>query len=76
MLGRGNQQLCPELLRAIGRERFHVVATRSKLAELEGRPLIVDSGDASLDAAWAGLMPVIVGYDDRVLYPVADGALA
>lgn len=72
VLGRGNQQLAPALLRAMGRERFHVVATRSKLAELEGRPLIVDSGDADLDAAWAGLLPVIVGYDDRVLYPVGD----
>lgn len=72
VLGRGNQQLAPDLLRAIGRERFHVVATRSKLAELEGRPLIIDSGDPELDLAWAGHLPVIVGYDDHVLYPVGD----
>ena len=72
VLGRGNQQLSPALLRRIGRARFHVVATRSKLAALDGRPLVLDSGDADLDRAWAGVLPVLVGYDDRVLYPVGD----
>jgi predicted polyphosphate/ATP-dependent NAD kinase len=72
VLGRGNQQLSAALLRRIGRGRFHVVATRSKLAALEGRPLVLDSGDAELDLAWAGVLPVLVGYDDRVLYPVGQ----
>ncbi len=71
LLGRGNQQLSPELLRRAGRDRLVVVATRSKLAELEGRPLQVDSGDAELDRDLAGYLPVITGYSDRVLYPVA-----
>jgi len=71
LLGRGNQQLSPELIRRAGRERLLVVATRSKLAALDGRPLQVDSNDPALDRELAGYLPVITGYDDRVLYPVA-----
>ena len=71
LLGRGNQQLSPELVRRAGRERLLVVATRSKLAALEGRPLQVDSNDPALDRELSGYLPVITGYDDRVLYPVA-----
>lgn len=70
LFGRGNQQLSPELLRRAGRDRLVVIATRSKLAELDGRPLLLDSGDADLDRDLAGYLPVITGYADRVLYPV------
>lgn len=70
LLGRGNQQLTPELIRRAGRERVVVIATRSKLAALEGRPLIVDSGDPDLDQELAGYIAVITGYEEQVLYPV------
>ena len=76
VLGRGNQQFTPQLLRRLGRERLMVVATRSKLAGLEGRPLLLDSGDPTLDRDWAGRWPILVGYDDAVLYPVGDGGHA
>ena len=76
VLGRGNQQFTPQLLRRLGRERLVVVATRSKLAGLEGRPLLLDSGDPTLDRDWAGRWPILVGYDDAVLYPVGDGGHA
>lgn len=72
VLGRGNQQFTPKLLRMLGRERLMVVATRSKLTGLEGRPLLLDSGDPTLDLDWAGRWPILVGYDDVVLYPVGD----
>ena len=71
LLGRGNQQIGPELVRRAGQDRLLVIATRSKLAALDGRPLQVDSGDPELDRELAGYLPVITGYDDRVLYPVA-----
>ncbi|NVK44081.1 MAG: ATP-NAD kinase family protein [Oceanospirillaceae bacterium] len=72
ILGRGNQQLSPELVRRIGRDRIQVLATKTKLKELDGRPLIVDSGDQALDRALAGLIRVTTGYHDAVLYRVAD----
>lgn len=72
IIGRGNQQLSPELLRRLGRDNIIVVATKSKIKALEGRPLIVDSGDLELNHQLAGLIRVITGYRDAILYRVAD----
>ncbi|WP_210396828.1 ATP-NAD kinase family protein [Motiliproteus sediminis] len=72
IIGRGNQQLSPELLRQVGRENLIVIATKSKLKELEGRPLVVDSGDPTLNHQFAGVIRVTTGYRDAVLYRVAD----
>ena len=68
LLGRGNQQLTPALLRQVGRAALWVVATPRKLRELAGRPLRLDTGDAALDAEWAGLVAVTTGYDQQQLY--------
>lgn len=70
IIGRGNQQLSPELLRRLGRDAIHLVATKTKLNALAGRPLVVDSGDAQLDRELAGLIPVHTGYRDAVLYRI------
>ncbi len=72
IIGRGNQQLSPELLHRIGRENLIVVATKTKLKQLDGRPLVIDSVDPDLGRNWAGLIRVITGYRDAVLYSVAD----
>ncbi|BAK97674.1 ATP-NAD/AcoX kinase family protein [Oscillibacter valericigenes Sjm18-20] len=61
LLGRGNQQLSAAVLRKIGRERLHILATREKLLHLEGRPLLVDTGDADVDRMLSGYARVIVG---------------
>lgn len=70
ILGRGNQQLSPKVLRRIGRDNVHVIATKTKLKNLQGRPLLMDSGDAQLDETWSGYVPVLTGYHDAVLYPL------
>lgn len=70
ILGRGNQQISAQLLRLLGRSALQVVATRSKLATLEGRPLVMDTGDVTLDQDWQGYIPVICGYHDVLLYPL------
>lgn len=67
IIGRGNQQLSPRVLRHIGRENVWVVATKSKLEALSGKPLLMDSGDQQLDQEWSGLIAVITGYHDEVL---------
>lgn len=72
ILGRGNQQLTPALIRRIGRDNFVVLATKTKLSRLEGRPLLVDSNDPELDKAWTGFIPVITGYRDQILYRVGE----
>lgn len=75
LLGRGNQQLSPELLSRLGRERLVVVATEAKLAALAGRPLLVDTGDPAVDAAFAGYLRVITGPNRETVYRIgADPA--
>jgi predicted polyphosphate/ATP-dependent NAD kinase len=71
ILGRGNQQISPRVIRAAGVENLLVVATTSKLVSLEGRPLRVDTGDPRLDAELSGYVQVIVGLNRRQVYPVA-----
>ncbi|KAA1188110.1 ATP-NAD kinase [Pseudohalioglobus sediminis] len=71
ILGRGNQQISPRVIRAAGVDSITVVAAKSKIANLQGRPLLVDTNDPELDAAFCGYREVITGYDDRILYPVA-----
>jgi predicted polyphosphate/ATP-dependent NAD kinase len=72
IFGRGNQQLSPRIIRAIGKENILIVATKTKLSGLDNRPLIVDTGDNTLDQLFTGYMPVITGYRDQVLYPVSS----
>jgi predicted polyphosphate/ATP-dependent NAD kinase len=71
ILGRGNQQLTPELIRQIGRDNFLIVATKTKIMALAGRPLLVDSNDPELDQQWQGYIKVITGYRDAVMYRVS-----
>jgi len=72
IFGRGNQQLSPRVLRAIDRDNIHVIAAKSKIKALQGRPLLVDTNDAALDRSLAGYRAVITGYDNRILYPVSN----
>lgn len=70
LLGRGNQQLSPEVLRRVGRRGLLVVGTRTKLLTLEGRPLLIDTDDPDLDRTWAGLVEVVTGYRDSLFYRI------
>ncbi|MCL1059297.1 ATP-NAD kinase family protein [Shewanella gelidimarina] len=72
ILGRGNQQLSPELVRRVGKNNIVILATKTKLKALEGRPLIVDSGDPELDKELTGYYKVVTGYHDYVMYQVAN----
>lgn len=75
ILGRGNQQLGPAVVRAVlassGREGIIVAATPAKLAALGGRPLLVETGDPALDRELAGHVRVVTGRGERTVYPVA-----
>jgi predicted polyphosphate/ATP-dependent NAD kinase len=72
VLGRGNQQLSPAVIRAIGLDGLRIIATETKLAALEGRPLLVDTGDPSLDADLAGYRRVVTGYRHETVYLVGS----
>ncbi|MCD1598360.1 ATP-NAD kinase family protein [Rheinheimera aquimaris] len=68
VFGRGNQQLSPAVIRAIGRDNILLIASKTKLQQLDGRPLLADSGDATLDKQLTGLINVLTGYNDYVMY--------
>ncbi len=70
IIGRGNQQISPRVLRAISLEHLRVVATKRKLATLMGRPLLVDSGDPQLDSEFPDALRVWTGYQEELLYPL------
>ncbi len=71
ILGRGNQQLSPDVIRRAGPQNLWVIATKTKLNALAGRPLLVDTNDRDLDLALEGYIRVITGYRDSVLYRVS-----
>lgn len=70
VLGRGNQQLSPEVVDRIGVDNVWLIATPAKL---DRTPVLrVDSGDRVLDAAFAGAgyREVVIGYHLSRLVPV------
>lgn len=70
IIGRGNQQLAPDILQTIKRQHIHIIATKEKILSLQGRPLLVDSNDPVLDKSFSGYQSVLVGYDEFILYPI------
>lgn len=74
LFGRGNQQLTPAVLRAIGRDGLCVLATHEKLKALQGRPLLMDVPDEAVLVAFSGFIEVISGYRNRLLYRLAAHA--
>jgi predicted polyphosphate/ATP-dependent NAD kinase len=69
LFGRGNQQLSPAVLRAVGRQNILVLATADKLHALGG-PLVVDTGDPDCDRALSGYIRVITGEREQVVWRV------
>ncbi len=74
ILGRGNQQFTPDILRRVGKENIHIIAARGKILALNGRPLLVDTNDPELDVAFGGYRSVITGYRETIMYPVGYSA--
>ncbi|WP_283132739.1 ATP-NAD kinase family protein [Rhizohabitans arisaemae] len=68
LLGRGNQQISPEVVRDVGPGRLLVVSSEAKLATLGGRPLLVDTGDEQLDYEISGFVRVLTGYGSTAMY--------
>ncbi len=70
LLGRGNLQLSPEVLRKIGRKGVIVVSTRRKLRRL--RRLLVDTGDPSVDRMFSGYIRVVTGYGEETVISISS----
>jgi predicted polyphosphate/ATP-dependent NAD kinase len=71
IFGRGNQQISPSVIERVGRENIVVVATKSKVADLGGRWLLVDTGSEETNAMLCGYVRVVTGYDEQIVVRVA-----
>ena len=71
ILGRGNQQLSPRVLREVGLQNIMIIADPEKLACLPGRCLVVDSGDAELDQALCGWRAVVTGLGQTTMMKIS-----
>ncbi|MFD9940626.1 ATP-NAD kinase family protein [Nonomuraea sp. NPDC059023] len=76
VLGRGNQQVSPRVLDAVrdGGGELFVLATQQKLAALNGRPLLADTGDDETDSKLSGHVRVITGYRESTIYRICPAS--
>jgi len=75
LIGRGNQQLTPEILKALGRSKLIIVSSRDKLLKL--KYLLIDTGDPEVDRQLSGYYRIIVGYGEEYVMkalPASDTA--
>lgn len=72
LLGRGNQQISPKVLKKIGRDNILIISTNSKIIELKGNPLLIYTGDEIIDKSLGGYYRIKVGYKMDIIYKVSD----
>jgi len=70
LLGRGNQQISPEIVKRIGKQHIIVAATKGKLQSIEEGVLRVDTGDTDADDMLRGYIRVATDYREWRLTPV------
>ena len=70
IFGRGNQQLSPQVIRKVKKENIIIIATHNKIISLKGSPLLVDTGDLSLDRKISGYVQIVTDYHERTVYKI------
>ncbi len=72
LLGRGNQQISPRIIKAVGKENIIVLASSAKLIALNKQPLTVDTGDPELDINLSGFVEIIIGFGQSTFYKIGS----
>jgi predicted polyphosphate/ATP-dependent NAD kinase len=70
LLGRGNQQISPKVVKFVGKRHVLVVATLNKLQGIDAHALRVDTGDEETNNVLRGEILVVTGYKMGVQVPV------
>ncbi len=72
VFGRGNQQISARVIRAVGKENIVIVTTINKIFALQGKPLLVDTGEDEIDRLLAGYVRVLTGPDESTMLRIAS----
>lgn len=70
LIGRGNQQISPEIIKRVGKERLIIAATKSKMRGFEGGILRVDTDDSEVNQMLKGYVRVVTDYREWRLVEV------
>jgi predicted polyphosphate/ATP-dependent NAD kinase len=65
LLGRGNKQFTPKVLKIVGKENLIVVSTEEKIRKLDC--LRVDTGDYEIDKLLKGFTKVVIGFKEELI---------
>lgn len=71
VFGRGNQQLSHRVLKRVGKDNIIIAATEAKMIALGGKPLLVDTGDITVNEQLSGYVKVITSMNRQMAYRVA-----
>jgi|APSaa5957512622_1039677.scaffolds.fasta_scaffold40174_2 predicted polyphosphate/ATP-dependent NAD kinase len=70
ILGRGNQQLSPEVIQKVTKENIILIATLNKLNSIEHHTLLIDTGDTVLDKKISGYRKIITDDISTIIYKI------
>jgi predicted polyphosphate/ATP-dependent NAD kinase len=72
LFGRGNQPISDRVIERVGRDNIIVIATRSKLFALNGEPMLVDTGNETVNEMLSGYVNVTTGVKEKLVYRVCS----
>jgi predicted polyphosphate/ATP-dependent NAD kinase len=70
LLGRGNQQISPDILNQINIDNIIIIATINKLSSIPSNALLVDTGDQELDKKISGYRRIITDDISTTIYKI------
>ena len=67
LIGRGNQQISSSVLKKIGKDNIIIISTNGNL---QGKPLLIYTGNKEIDSMLKGYYRIKVGYEQSIMYKI------